>query len=142
MAGTKHYRGRGFGDGVQTADFEAFTEMALFLADRGDGNIEDDELRVMVGSLASVAGEYGMDAERAVDLANATAQNYLASGRNNSLEGMTERFHARCLSLADSHDDLPRLYRELVQVAASDGEMETGEEQILHHVRALWRLDS
>ncbi len=133
---------RGIAWVVQTSDFEAFTEMAMFLADRGDGDIEDDELRVMVGSLASVAGEYGMAAPEAVALARATAQVYLERRESGDLETMTEAFHARCLHLAQGEEDLARLYRELVQVAASDGAMERGEQHILAHVRSLWRLDA
>lgn len=112
----------------------------MFLADRGDDELEDDELRVLIGALGKVAGEHGLPRERAVELANEAAHAY-AEHRGAGLEAQAELFHGRCLTLAEVSEDLPRLYRELVQVAVSDGDMEPGEAQILQHVRALWHLD-
>lgn len=128
-------------DVVQEEEFTAFTDVALFLADRGDGHLEEDEVRVLIGAVASVGGEHGLAAKKAINLASEAAHGFVARRKELDLEALTRTFHEQCLMLRDRQADLPRLYRELVQVAASDGELELGEQDILRHVRNIWGLD-
>lgn len=126
---------------MRRREFEAFTRMALFLADRGDGALEDAEIRTLLALAAGLGSDWGLRPKKAMQAAVSTADAYLQE-RIKGTAALQETFHACADHLQENVDPamLPRLYEDLVRVATSDGMIELGEKQILRDIRARWRL--
>ncbi len=127
---------------MREEDLEAFTQVALFLAEVDGGGPGDSELRVILGVVAKLGADHGMQSGAATRIAVAAAKAYVRQQPPPSLGQRTAAFEACVEHLQVNVDTeaLPRLYRELVQVAASDGDMGAAERAILAELRLRWAL--
>lgn len=125
---------------VVAAALESFTFLAMFLADRGDRDLEDDELRVLLHAVHRVGRELGMAPRQAEQVGLAASQAFLDQRETMDHKELAAAVLHRADSLAQEPDLLPQMYQELVQIAAADGQTESGEGTILGILRSRWGL--